>query len=69
MGENRESRESEEKGQRETTNYVTVRGQFRTMYEIPYLNKKFVDFIVLYKGGGKKPKPGLRNVKTSHAPT
>ena len=54
MGENRESRESEEKGQRETTNYVTVRGQFRTMYEIPYLDKKFVNFIVLYTGGGKK---------------
>ena len=51
MGENRESRESEEKGQRETTNYVTVRDQFRTMYEIPYLTKKFVNFIVLYKGG------------------
>ena len=53
MGENRESRESEEKGQRETTNYVTVRDQFRTMYEIPYLTKKFVNFIVLYKGEGK----------------
>ena len=60
MGENRESRESEEKGQRETTNYVTVRDQFRTMYEIPQIKIKSVNSIVTYKGEVKKPNPGLK---------